>query len=50
MPDPGFTKPDLRSTCAVALAPAARDVARDSGTGDGWLITVRRSRRTGAGR
>ena len=50
MPDPGFTKPDLCSTCAVALAPAARDVARASGTGGGWLITGRRSRRTGAGR
>ena len=50
MPDPGFTKPDLCSTSAVALAPAARDVARASGTGMGWLITGRRSRRTGAGR
>ena len=50
MPDPGFTKPDLCSTCAVALAPAARDVARSFGTGGGRLITGRRSRRTGAGR
>jgi hypothetical protein len=50
MPDPGFTKPDLCSTCAVALAPVARDVARTWGTGVGWLITGRRSRRTGAGR
>ena len=50
MPDPGFTKPDLYSTCAVARAPAARDVARTSCTGGGWLITGRRSRRTGAGR
>ena len=50
MPDPGFAKPDLCSTCAVALAPAARDVARTVGTGGGWLITGRRSRRTGAGR
>jgi hypothetical protein len=50
MPDPGFTKPDLCSTCAVALAPAARDVTRTFGTGGGWLITGRRSRRTGAGR
>jgi len=50
MPDPGFTKPDLCSTCAVALAPAARDVARTSGTSVGWLIPGRRSRRTGAGR
>jgi hypothetical protein len=49
MPDPGFTKPDLCSTCAVALA-VARDVARTFGTGGGWLIIVRRSRRTGAGR
>ena len=50
MPDPGFAKPDLCSTCAVALAPVARDAARTSGTGGGWLITGRRSRRTGAGR
>ena len=50
MPDPGFTKLDLCSTCAVALAPAARGAARTFGTGVGWLITVRRSRRTGAGR
>ena len=50
MPDPGFTKPDLCSTCAVALAPVARDAARTSGAGGGWLITVRRSRRAGAGR
>ena len=35
MPDPGFTKPDLCSTCAVALAPAARDAARTFGTGVG---------------
>jgi hypothetical protein len=50
MPDPGFTKPDLCSTCAIALAPAARDAARAFGPGEGWLITGRRSRRTGAGR
>jgi hypothetical protein len=50
MPHPGFTKPDLCSTRAVTLAPAARDVTRTSGTGGGWLITGRRSRRTGAGR
>ena len=50
MPDPGFAKPDLCSTCAVALAPAARDVARTWGTGVRWLITGRRSRRTGVGR
>jgi hypothetical protein len=49
MPDPRFAKPDLCSTCAVALAPVAR-VARTFGTGGGWLITGRRSRRTGAGR
>jgi hypothetical protein len=49
MPDPGFAKPDLCSTCAVALAPAAR-VARAFGTGGGWLIPRRRSWRTGAGR
>jgi hypothetical protein len=50
MPEPGFAKPDLYSTCAAALTPVARDVARTFGTGGGWLITVRRSRRTGAGR
>jgi hypothetical protein len=50
MPDPGFTKPDLYSKCAVAPAPVARNVARNFGTGVGWLITGRRSRRTGAGR
>ncbi len=50
MPDPGFTKPDLCSTCSVALAPAARDVARTFSTGGGWLTTGRRSRRTEAGR
>jgi hypothetical protein len=50
MPDPGFAKPDLCSTCAVALAPAARDAARTFGTGGGWLITGHRSRRTEAGR
>ena len=50
MPDPRFTKPDLCSTCAIALAPAARDVARAFGTGRGWLITGRRSQRTEAGR
>ena len=50
MPDPGFAKPDLCSICAVVLAPVARDVARAFGTGVGWLITVRRGRRTGAGR
>jgi hypothetical protein len=49
MPGPGFTKPDLYSTCAVALAPVARDVVRTLGTGVGWLITGRRSRRAGAG-
>ena len=49
MPDPGFTKPDPCSTCAVAPAPAARDVTRTFGTGVGWLITGRRSRRTEAG-
>ena len=50
MPDPGFAKPDLCSTCAVALAPVARDAARTFGTGVGWLITGRRSQRTGAAR
>ncbi len=50
MPDPGFAKPDLCSTCAVALAPVARDVARTLGTGGGWLIAGRRSRRTGTWR
>ena len=50
MPDPGFTKPDLRSICAIALAPVARDAARASGAGGGRLITGRRSRRTEAGR
>ena len=35
MPDPGFTQPDLCSTCAVVLAPVARDVARAFGTGAG---------------
>jgi hypothetical protein len=51
MPDPGFRKPDLCSIYAAALAPAARDAARTFGTGGGeWLITGRRSRRTGAGR
>ena len=49
MPDPGFTKPDLCSTCAVTLAPAARDAARTFATGGGWLITGRRSWRTGQG-
>ena len=50
MPDPGFAKPDLYSTCAAALAPVARDVARAFSTGGGWFITGRRSRRTEAGR
>jgi hypothetical protein len=50
MPDPGLTRPDLCSTCAIALAPVARDVARTPGTGGAWLITGRRSRRTGAAR
>ena len=49
MPDPGFTKPDLCSTCAVTLAPVTRDVVRFFSAGGGWLITVRRSWRTGAG-
>ena len=49
MPDPGSTKPDLCSACAVALAPAARDAARTFGTGGGSLITGRRSRRRGHG-
>ena len=48
MPDSGFTKPDLCSTCAVALAPVALDVAHTFGTGVGWLITGRRGRVTGA--
>jgi hypothetical protein len=50
MPEPGFAKPDLYSRCAAALAPVARDIARTFGTGGGWLIPVRRRRRTGAGR
>ena len=49
MPDPGFTRPDLCSTCAVR-SHLQREMLAGIGTGGGWLITGRRSRRTAAGR